>query len=65
LALASDFTALYSSGKLYYNQKDVAISLNPKITVPVSLFMWDIDAIINDADARNSTFLNFIKSKFS
>lgn len=66
LALASDFTPLYSCGKLYYNQKDVAISINPtKITVPVSLFMWDLDAIIMDADARNSTFLNFIKSKFT
>lgn len=65
LALASDFTPLYSTGKLYYNQKDVAISINPtKVTVPVSLFMWDLDAIVSDADSRNSTFLNFIKSKF-
>ncbi len=65
LALSSDFTELYSSGKLYYNEKDVAITLNPKKTVPVGIFMWDIDAIILDANARNSTFLTFIKSKFS
>jgi len=65
LALSSDFTELYSTGKLYYNEKDVAISLNPKRTVPVGIFMWDIDAIVNDANARNSTFLNFIKSKFA
>ena len=65
LALSSDFTELYSSGKLYYNEKDVAISLNPKKSVPVGIFMWDIDAIVSDASARNSTFLNFIKSKFS
>lgn len=65
LALSSDFTELYSSGKLYYNEKDVAISLNPKRSVPVGIFMWDIDAIVSDASARNSTFLNFIKSKFS
>lgn len=65
LALSSDFTELYSSGKLYYNEKDVAISLNPKKTVPVGIFMWDIDAIVSDANARNSTFLKFIKSKFS
>ncbi|SKA20783.1 ATP-binding protein [Sediminibacterium ginsengisoli] len=65
LALSSDFTELYSTGKLYYNEKDVAISLNPKKTVPVGVFMWDIDAIVNDANARNSTFLNFIKSKFA
>lgn len=66
LALASDFTQLYSCGKLYYNQKDVAIAIRPeKITVPVSLFMWDIDAVIQDADARNNTFLKFIRSKFT
>jgi hypothetical protein len=65
LALSSDFTELYSTGKLYYNQKEVAVSLKPKQTIPVSMFMWDLDAIVNDASARNSTFLNFIKSKFS
>jgi hypothetical protein len=65
LALSSDFTELFSTGKLYYNQKEVAISLKPKQTIPVSMFMWDLDAIVEDANARNSTFLNFIKSKFS
>ncbi|NAW50771.1 ATP-binding protein [Elizabethkingia argentiflava] len=65
LALASEFTELYSSGKLYYREKEVAISLNPKKTIPIGIFMWDIDAVVRDADARNSTFLNFIKSKFS
>lgn len=64
LALSSDFTELYSSGKLYYNEKDVTISLSPKKTVPVGIFMWDIDAIVEDANSRNSTFLKFIKSKF-
>lgn len=65
LALSSDFTELYSTGKLYYNEKDVAISLSPKKSVPVGIFIWDIDAIVSDANARNSTFLNFIKSKFT
>lgn len=65
LALAGKFTELYSSGKLYYNETEVAISVRPKKTVPVGIFMWDIDAIVEDANARNSTFLNFIKSKFT
>jgi hypothetical protein len=65
LALSSSFTELYSMGKLYYKEQDVAISLNPKKTVPVGIFIWDIDAIAEDANARNSTFLNFVKSKFS
>ncbi|MDR2276179.1 MAG: ATP-binding protein [Sphingobacterium sp.] len=65
LALSTDFTELYSTGKLYYNEKDVVISLNPRRSVPVGIFMWDIDAIVEDANARNSTFLKFIKSKFA
>ncbi|MDR2230153.1 MAG: hypothetical protein LBE39_11860 [Flavobacteriaceae bacterium] len=64
LALSGEFTELYSSGKLYYREKEVAISLKPKRTIPIGIFMWDIDAVVKDADARNSTFLNFIKSKF-
>lgn len=65
LALSGTFTELYSSGKLYYKETEVAISLRPKVTIPIGIFMWDIDAVVRDADARNSTFLNFIKSKFS
>lgn len=65
LALSSDFIELYSTGKLYYREKNVNISLNPKQSVPVGMFIWDINAIVNDANARNSTFLNFIKSKFA
>ena len=64
LALSGEFTELYSSGKLYYREKEVAVSLKPKRTIPIGIFMWDIDAVVKDADARNSTFLNFIKSKF-
>lgn len=65
LALSSNFTELYSTGKLYYDEKDVVVSLNPRRSVPVGMFIWDINAIVKDADARNSTFLNFIKSKFT
>ena len=65
LALSGRFTELYSSGKLYYTETEVAVSLKPKVTIPIGIFMWDIDAVVRDADARNSTFLNFIKSKFA
>ena len=57
-------TELYSSGKMYYKETNVAISLNPKITLPIGVFIWDLNAIVNDAHARNSSFLNLIKSKF-
>lgn len=64
LALSGEYTELYSTGKMYYKEQEVAISLNPKIKIPIGIFMWDIDAIVEDANARNITFLNFIKSKF-
>jgi hypothetical protein len=64
MQLAGEYTELYSSGKMYYRETNVAISLNPKITLPIGVFIWDLDAVISDADARNSAFLNLIKSKF-
>ena len=64
MQLAGEYTELYSSGKMYYRETNVAIALNPKITLPIGVFIWDLDAVISDADARNSAFLNLIKSKF-
>lgn len=65
LALAGEYTELYSSGKMYYRETNVAISIDPKVVLPIGVFVWDIDAVIKDADARNSTFLKLIKSKIS
>jgi uncharacterized protein (UPF0332 family) len=64
MQLAGEYTELYSSGKMYYRETNIAISLNPKITLPIGVFIWDLNAVISDADARNSAFLNLIKSKF-
>lgn len=64
MQLAGEYTELYSSGKMYYRETNIAISLNPKVTLPIGVFIWDLDAVISDADARNSAFLNLIKSKF-
>lgn len=49
---------------MYYREKKVAISVNPTHILPIGVFVWDLDAVINDADARNTAFLNLIKSKF-
>lgn len=64
MQLAGEYTELFSSGKMYYRETNVAIALNPLITLPIGVFIWDLDAVINDADARNSAFLNLIKNKF-
>ena len=64
MQLAGEYTELYSSGKMYYRETNIAVSLNPKDTLPIGVFIWDLNAVISDADARNSAFLNLIKSKF-
>lgn len=64
LALSGEYTELYSTGKMYYKETSVAISLSPKKTLPIGVFIWDLDAVVNDAHTRNAAFLNLIKSKF-
>ncbi|GHU67556.1 ATPase [Bacteroidia bacterium] len=55
---------LYSNGKVYYRPTEVTLQLNPTIKVPMGIFIMDLDAMIKDAETRNSTFLNIIKRKF-
>lgn len=64
-ALAGEYTELYSSGKMYYRETNIAIKLNPKTILPIGVYIWDLDAVVKDADSRNSAFLNLIKSKFT
>lgn len=65
LHLMGEYKELYSSGKIYYKDSTIAISKNPDIRLQIGIYMWDIDAVISDADARNSAFLRLIKSKFT
>lgn len=65
LALSGQFTELYSTGKMFYRELPVAISIDPLKRVPIAVFIWDLDAVIDDASSRNSAFLNLLKSKFS
>ncbi|MEI8045837.1 MAG: ATP-binding protein [Bacteroidota bacterium] len=65
LHLESEYHQLYSKGKVYYKPKEVVLKINPRVAVPVGMYIMDFDAVVNDADARNSTFLNIIKSKFN
>jgi Histidine kinase-, DNA gyrase B-, and HSP90-like ATPase len=64
LALAAEYTEIYSSGKMYYRETNVAISLNPRKILPIGVFIWDLDAVVDDAHLRNAAFLNLIKNKF-
>jgi len=60
-----NYNKLYSNGKLYYKSTEVTLQLTPAIKAPMGIFIMDFDAVVKDADARNSTFLNIIKTKFN
>lgn len=64
LSLRGEYKELYSSGKMYYRETKVAISMNPDVILPISIYVWDLDAVIKDANLRNAAFLNMIKSQF-
>ncbi|MBB6501522.1 hypothetical protein [Pedobacter cryoconitis] len=64
LALSGEYKELYSTGKMYYKETNVAISRDPMKILPIGVFIWDLDAVVDDAHSRNSAFLNLIKSKF-
>lgn len=55
---------LYSKGDLFVNTTDIVVKMTPKISIPAVRYVMDLDAVVNDADSRNQTFLNIIKSKF-
>ena len=64
LHLKGEYKELYSKGKMYYKATSVVIQADPEVRLPIGIFMQDLDSVINDADARNSTFLRLIKSNF-
>jgi len=60
----SDYIPLYSKGKVYYGETKVIPNPKTMERVPIGIYLMDIDAFILDAETRNSTFLNILKSKF-
>jgi hypothetical protein len=64
LHLSGEYKEIYSTGKMYYREITVAIQKNPDIKLPIGVFILDLDSVIEDANCRNSVFLNLIKSKF-
>ncbi len=55
------FVELYSSGSVYYKEHDAL--LDDEVTsVPIGLFILSFDAFLNDAELRNKTFLEVLKT---
>lgn len=61
---SAGYHPLYSEGTLFVNTNDITVQFSPRISIPAVRYIMDLKAVINDADARNNTFLNIIKSKF-
>jgi len=55
---------LYSKGTVFVNTADITVNWDTGIKIPAVRYVMDFDALINDANARNQTFLDLIKSKF-
>jgi hypothetical protein len=58
------YTPLYSTDHLYYAEKDLYLSLADTNFVKVGFYVLSLDSFIDDADSRNSTFLNILKENF-
>jgi hypothetical protein len=62
--VAGEYHQLFSKGKVYYKPTEVVTQINPRISFPMGIFLLDFDAMVDDADTRNSIFLSIIKSRF-
>ena len=63
--LSNEYKQLFSHGKIYCRSKNIAISTEPYTTVIANIFIMDIDAVVLDADSRNTTFMNLLKKEFA
>lgn len=61
---SAGYHPLYSKGNVFVNTNDITVDWESGIKIPAVRYILDLDAVVNDADARNLTFLNLIKSKF-
>ena len=59
-----DWTRLYSSGDLYYQERQISPlgDRDKSMRIPVGFFLNSFDALCADAEIRNETFLNVLRS---
>ena len=58
------FTPLYSKGHTYYKQKQIYLDVNTEEYILANTYLIDYHALVNDADARNKTFLDILRTNF-
>lgn len=59
-----EYTPLFSKDNLYYKENKVYLSADSDIPHLIGTYILSIDAFIEDAKARNATFLKILKEGF-
>ena len=58
------YRPLLSKGTVYVNSNPITITTEPeRIIVPAVRYVMDIDAVVNDAEARNKVFMDLIRER--
>lgn len=60
----NEYKPLFSKGTVFFKEKNVIIDRYSDESVLADTFIMDIDALANDAEARNATFLNILRKQF-
>lgn len=61
--IESDYQELYSSDSVFYKEEKILIDLQGD-KIPIGVYILSIEAFIEDAKKRNSTFLKILKNEF-
>lgn len=56
----SGFKPIYSEGQVFYRELDIIVDEENDITYPTGMNIISYDALMLDAESRNSTFLNVL-----
>ena len=60
--LEDKFTALFSSGDLYYKEQTIILDRASMRGIPVGLYVLSFSAFLSDAENRNKTFLQLLRN---
>ena len=61
---SNEYKELFSHGRMFYRPKSIAVSTDSDEKILANIFILDIDAVVNDADSRNATFIEILKTGF-
>jgi hypothetical protein len=60
--IESGYVKLFSTDDLFYKSQEIVVNMDSLEKKYADIFLLSYDAMLSDAEARNSTFLNILKS---